>query len=231
VASVFRRIRRAGLRIKVTGGSSAPSALAISGAPGAAAVGAAYSFGPGVIGGSGAKSYALTGTLPDGLVFSTSTGAITGTPTTVGTITGLSIAVTDASGSATLSGLSIVVTAAPVALALSGTPPVGAIGSTYSFIPTVSGGSGTKAFSLSGVLPDGLSFSTSTGAITGTPTTAGTTSGLAITVSDTSGSATLSGLSIVVSAVAQPPAGFVYLADPDGSRLTDPDGAYLMEAA
>jgi hypothetical protein len=28
-----------------------------------------------------------------------------------------------------------------------------------------------------------------------------------------------------------PPTGFIYFMDPDGSRLTDADGAYLMEPA
>lgn len=93
------------------------------------------------------------------------------------------------------SGLAIV-----VPLSISGVPGAATVGVAYSFIPAVSGGSGTKFFSLSGTLPGGLSFSSSTGAITGTPTTAGTTSGLSITVSDASGSAPLSGLSVVVSA-------------------------------
>lgn len=31
--------------------------------------------------------------------------------------------------------------------------------------------------------------------------------------------------------IADAPLGFIYLSDADGSRLTDDDGAYLMEAA
>lgn len=88
----------------------------------------------------------------------------------------------------------------PITLTISGTPIAATVGSAYSFTPTVTGGSGTRTFSLSGTLPGGLSFATSTGAITGTPTTAGTASGLAITVTDSGVSVTLSGLSIVVSA-------------------------------
>lgn len=91
---------------------------------------------------------------------------------------------------------------APVLLAISGAPEAATVNAFYAFVPSVSGGSGTKAFSLSGTLPAGLSFSSTTGAITGTPTAVGTASDLAIAVTDTSGSATLSGLSIVVSAAA-----------------------------
>lgn len=76
-------------------------------------------------------------------------------------------------------------------LSISGTPPAGTVGQPYSFTPSVSGGSGTKSYALTGSLPSGLSFNTATGAITGTPATAGTTSGLSITVTDSSGSAVL----------------------------------------
>src|SRR5690242_18836049 len=86
------------------------------------------------------------------------------------------------------------------ALSITGTPGPAAVGVPYSFVPTVTGGSGAKAFSLAGSLPAGLSFNSSTGAISGTPTSPGTTAGIDITVADASGSATRSGLSIVVSA-------------------------------
>ncbi|MGJ3630093.1 putative Ig domain-containing protein [Sphingomonas sp. MMS24-JH45] len=46
----------------------------------------------------------------------------------------------------------------------------------------------------------GLSFSTTTGTISGTPTTGSTLSNIAITVTDGTSSATASGLSIVISA-------------------------------
>lgn len=109
-------------------------------------------------------------------------------------------------------------------LGIAGAPGPAAIGRYFGFAPTVTGGYGPQAFALAGALPDGLSFSATTGAITGFATTATTATGLSITVTDDSGTATLGPFAIVV-------ASFVYLADPDGSRLTDADGAYLMEAA
>jgi hypothetical protein len=50
--------------------------------------------------------------------------------------------------------------------------------------PVASGGNGQYSYSLSGSLPPGLSFDSSTGAITGTPTLDGSY-GVAITVTDT----------------------------------------------
>lgn len=85
--------------------------LAISGTPGAALVGTPYTFTPGRTGGHAPYAFALTGTLPSGLSFSTSTGAITGTPSTSGTAS-LSIKVTDGDGlQATLGPFDLVVSA------------------------------------------------------------------------------------------------------------------------
>lgn len=111
-----------GLRVQVTatniiGSTTANSAavtiaapLSISGTPGAAAVGSGYTFTPSVSGGHATYSFALTGSLPAGLNFSTSTGAISGTPTSSGTASGLNITVTDADGlTASLGAFSITV--------------------------------------------------------------------------------------------------------------------------
>lgn len=66
---------------KPTSGYSQPTALAITGTPASTAtIGVAYSFTPGRTGGVSPYTFALTGTLPTGLSFNTSTGAITGTP-------------------------------------------------------------------------------------------------------------------------------------------------------
>jgi hypothetical protein len=73
-------------------------------------------------------------------------------------------------------------------LAIIGTPsPTATVGAAYSFVPTASGGATPYAFSSTGTLPPGLSFNTSTGAITGTPLTAGAYTGIVITVQDNAG--------------------------------------------
>ncbi|MCX7585001.1 Ig domain-containing protein [Phenylobacterium sp. 58.2.17] len=71
-------------------------------------------------------------------------------------------------------------------LAISGSPPAGLVGTPYTFTPNRTGGHAPYAFALTGTLPGGLSFSTSTGAITGTPTSSGTAS-LSIKVTDGDG--------------------------------------------
>ena len=67
--------------------------------------------------------------------------------------------------------------------------PTGTVGVAYSKTLAATGGTGTYTWSLhSGTLPPGLTLTTSAGTITGTPTTAGTTSGLVFRVTDAKGS-------------------------------------------
>lgn len=86
-------------------------------------------------------------------------------------------------------------------LSISGTPTsTGTNGSPYTtFTPSAAGGHTTYVFSLTGTLPTGLSFNTSTGAISGTPTVDGVSSGLNITVTDADGlTASLGAFSITI---------------------------------
>ncbi|MFK0278489.1 putative Ig domain-containing protein [Ensifer sp. NPDC090286] len=138
----------------------------------AATVGTAYSQAISASGGSGAISYAVTaGSLPAGLGLNPTTGAITGTPTAVGTANFTVTATAATTGSAS-ANYSIAVAAPPVVLtpaagALSG----GTVGVAYSNSSiSATGGVGAITYSVSaGALPAGLSINPSTGAITGTP--------------------------------------------------------------
>jgi hypothetical protein len=91
-------------------------------------------------------------------------------------------------------------------LTISGTPGTASNGVAYTFTPTVTNGTSAFAYSLfGGALPTGLSFSTSTGVISGTPTVNGTTGGLIIAVTDANGlSATTPSLSITVANAVAP---------------------------
>lgn len=107
---------------------------------------------------------------------------------------------TNGGGSASISIPDGLIGGGVVPVSISGTPGAATVGTPYIFTPSTSNGSGAKSFTMSGSLPAGLSFSSATGAITGTPTTQQQVDGIGISVSDASGSASLNGLSIVVSA-------------------------------
>src|ERR1022692_2061521 len=113
----------------------------------------------------------ISGSLPPGLTLNTNTGAITGTPTQAGSFPYVA-QVTDCAGrTADTSNLNCVITILDLACA-GGT---GQVGVPYSSALVASGGNTPYTFSIiSGSLPPGLTLDTTTGAITGTPTTAGT---------------------------------------------------------
>jgi Putative Ig domain/PKD domain len=135
---------------------------------------------PVVSGGTAPYTFSVTGTLPNGLTLNTSTGAITGTPTVVGTFT---LQLKDANGvtAATLCPFTIGATLTLTCPAVSS----GEVGvALNSPAPVVSGGTAPYTFSVTGTLPGGLTLNTSTGAITGTPTAGGT---FTLQVKDSSG--------------------------------------------
>ena len=112
-------------------------------------------------------SYSASG-LPAGLSISTSTGAISGTPTAVGT-SSVSLGATNTGGTGTAT-LTLTVNS-PTPAITSGTTATGTLGTAFSGY-TITGSNSPTSFSATG-LPPGLSISSSTGAITGTPTKAG----------------------------------------------------------
>lgn len=75
------------------------------------------------------------------------------------------------------------------ALTIEGIPAVlGEVGTPYTFVPTVTGGDAPYVFDLaSGTLPAGLALNSGTGAITGTPSTEETATGIALRVTDAQG--------------------------------------------
>jgi hypothetical protein len=127
------------------------------------------------------------GKLPAGLSLDPATGAITGTATKAGVST-LTVTATDSSSpNAERAATQLTLTVAS-ALSVSTTSlPAGQIGAPYSSSLASTGGTAPVTWSVTnGTLPAGLSLSTATGAITGTPTGPGATSAFTVTATDSS---------------------------------------------
>ncbi|HSN72181.1 MAG TPA: putative Ig domain-containing protein, partial [Steroidobacteraceae bacterium] len=207
------------------------TAPVISGSPaGSVTAGTAYSFRPNASDADGDMLGFSISNKPAWATFSTSTGALTGTPpeSAAGIYGSITISVSDGKETASLPAFSIEVLApengAPV---ISGAPNRSVTaGQAYSFRPNASDPDGdTLTFSISGK-PSWANFSTTTGQLSGTPGDAdvGTYSNILITVSDGKASTSLSAFSITVEQVSmnsvtlswQPPT-----QNSDGTPLTD----------
>ena len=140
-------------------------------------IGTAYSQPVAATGGTKPYTFSLSSTSNDGLTISATTGAISGTPTAAGQFT-LGVVVTDSSTpqQRATQNLALTVGAATSTLTVTAAAlPAGTVGTAYSQSPlTVSGGTKPYTYSLSSTSNDGLTINASTGAISGTPTTAGT---------------------------------------------------------
>jgi len=118
-------------------------------------------------------TWAVTsGSLPDGLSLDSATGEISGTPTTVGTVS-FTLTVTDAESFTDSRGFSIVVTER--VRIVTDSLPSAYTGRAYSVTLEASGGTSPYSWSISsGALPDGLSLDSATGILSGKAEVAGT---------------------------------------------------------
>ena len=132
-----------------------------------------------------------TPTLPSGLVISSTTCAVTGTPTLLAVSSQYTITATNSGGSSSQAIQIAVVAAPPQGLAYQ-TPS--AVYTKSNIItndsPTFTGGGAATSFSVSPALPAGLTISVLSGVISGTPTALSAQSTYTITASNTGGSVT-----------------------------------------
>ena len=137
--------------------------------------GTAYSASLAASGGTGTISWSVTtGSLPGGLTLSGS-GDISGTPTAPGA-TNFTVTAADSSTPPQTAKQALTITINPKLVITTTTLPSGTVSAAYTAPLQSSGGVGTVTWTVaSGSLPAGLTMSNS-GAISGTPTTAGTAS-------------------------------------------------------
>jgi hypothetical protein len=172
---------------------------------------------------------------PGWLSFSAQTGTLAGTPSSqlIGRVySGIRIKVSDGTASRSLPYFSITVTkASNSAPKISGTPPTTAVvNQSYSFTPTASDPNGdTLQFTIKNK-PGWAGFSSSTGRLSGTPSSSsvGTFSDIVITVSDGKVSSSLPASTINVTSAAEEGTVTLSWAGPtrntDGTLLTDLSG-------
>jgi hypothetical protein len=198
--------------------------------PTTATVGTQYTFTPTA---SDANGGTLTFSIvnrPSWATFTSTTGRLQGTPVTanVGTFADIRISVSDGQDTTALAPFSIVVSQPPNrAPTISGTPGTAVIpGTQYAFTPTASDPDGnTLTFSITNP-PAWATFNTATGQLSGTPGVqhVGATSGIVISASDGTLSASLAAFTVTVQAIATGSATLSWTpptTNSDGSPLTD----------
>ncbi len=123
-------------------------------------------------GGTGTYTWSASG-LPSGSVsINSSTGKITGTPSTAGTYNA-TITVKDSAGATSSVTVKWTIAAAPNITSPSSNQTTSVNTTITTITGAVTGGTGSYTWSVTG-LPTGLSFNTSTGSISGKPTAKGT---------------------------------------------------------
>ncbi len=168
----------------------------------AGTAGTGYSASVAATGGTSPYSFGIaSGTLPAGVALSTA-GGFSGTPSQSGTFN-ITVRATDSASASTTKTFAILIAAAapdPVSISTASLPS-GTAGTSYSASVAAAGGKTPYSFSVaSGTLPTGVAIST-TGAITGKPSTAGTYN-VTLRVTDAASQVASKAFSIAVAAAA-----------------------------
>jgi len=145
---------------------------------------------PGNTGGA-ATSYSISPSLSSGLSFNTSTGVISGTPTATNGGTTYTVTANNSGGSgSTTIGITVTAALAVPSFTYSPSSNIYTIGALITNKTPISSGGAIVSYSITPGLPGGLSFNTSTGVISGTPTGTNPNTSYTITGVNTSGSGT-----------------------------------------
>jgi Putative Ig domain/Secretion system C-terminal sorting domain len=137
--------------------------------------------------GGAAASYSISTALPAGLLFNTTTGIISGTPTAVSAATVYTITATNAAGNGSTT---VTLTVNPQAPVIIYTPSTNiyTVGTAITSLTPANTGGAPTSYSINTALPAGLAFSTTTGVISGTPTAISAVTTYTITASNATSS-------------------------------------------
>ncbi len=140
----------------------------------AGTVGKTYSLALGATGGTPPYAWSVSaGSLPSGLALNSTSGEISGTPSTAGTFN-FTAQVTDRAKATASRAFALTINPPELEITTASPLAAGTVGTRYSVTLAATGGIPPYAWSVSGGLPPpGLSLNGTTGAISGTPTTAG----------------------------------------------------------
>ena len=172
-------------------------------------------------------SYAVSPALPTGLTLNTSTGIISGTPTTLTTSANYTVTASNTGGFTTASVSITVRDVEPSALTYVSNPATYIKDTAISDnTPTSSGGT-VVSYAVSPALPAGLTLNTSTGIISGSPTTLTAAADYTITATNTGGSTPASVSITVISPYAAWAAQYGLVQGPEGDDDGDGNSNYF----
>ena len=143
------------------------------------------------VSGGAVANWSISPSLPSGLSFSTSTGAISGTPTAVTSQANYTVTASNAAGSTQATVTITVALGAPKNLTYSPNSSVGYVtGGTFTSMSPSSSGGAVSTYSISPSLPSGLSINGTTGVISGSPTATSSQTSYTVTATNSAGSTT-----------------------------------------
>ncbi len=150
-------------------------------------------------GGTAPLSYSVSPPLPTGLSMASATGAITGTPSAVSPAASYTVTVTDANGVTAMANFNLAVNSALAAAQAVPSISLTQNHATAAIAPvTGSGGTAPLGYSVSPLLPTGLSMASGTGAISGTASVPSAATTYTVTVTDANHATAMASFSLAV---------------------------------
>ena len=164
-------------------------------------------------------TWSVSGTLPAGITLNPSTGVLSGTPTVTGSFP-ITVTATEPGGCSGSRSYTLVINCQTITVNPPTIPPA-TTGAPYSQAFTHVTGLGTVVWSLTGTLPAGLTFNTTTGILSGTPTQTGSFP-FTVTATDSNSCAGSRAYTLVVSIPAQAAAPMALSIDFGGNGVLQP---------